>query len=256
MKVLIVLALAVFTGCHANIVWHNQPKPQVEIVKDAFWDYVAKATMTAEDSLKQIRQSELGSELNTLISESTDAVNKLTGALRTQVAPLTQDLMSKFTQEAELLKARLEKDLTAVSASLQPYAQELVADLQKQVEELKKDAVPYANSMDSKALKAVLVQKSQELRTHLDKSVAQLQAQMLPYTEEIKEKMEQSLEEFQRSMVPLSQSFESQLIQKTQEIQQNLAPYGDELRAQLDTDIQNLKKQLEALWKSFTKMTQ
>lgn len=50
-------------GCHANIVWHNQPKPQVEMVKDAFWDYVAKATMTAEDSLKQIRQSELGSEV-------------------------------------------------------------------------------------------------------------------------------------------------------------------------------------------------
>ena len=50
-------------GCNANIVWQNQPKQQVDMVKDAFWDYVAKATATAEDSLKQIRQSQLGKEV-------------------------------------------------------------------------------------------------------------------------------------------------------------------------------------------------
>lgn len=33
------------------------------MVKDAFWDYVAKASMTAEDSLKQITQSQLGKEV-------------------------------------------------------------------------------------------------------------------------------------------------------------------------------------------------
>ncbi|XP_023254480.1 apolipoprotein A-IV-like, partial [Seriola lalandi dorsalis] len=105
---------------------------------------------------------------SSLISESADAVNKFTDALRTQVAPLTQDLMSKFTQESERLKARLEKDLTAVSAGLKPYAEELVSDLQKQVEELRREATPYAEAMDPEALKAVLLQKSQELKGQLD----------------------------------------------------------------------------------------
>lgn len=50
-------------GCNANIMWQNQPSRQVDMVKDAFWDYVAKATFTAEDSLQQIRQSELGKEV-------------------------------------------------------------------------------------------------------------------------------------------------------------------------------------------------
>ncbi|TNN26072.1 Apolipoprotein A-IV [Liparis tanakae] len=257
MKVLVVLVLAVFTAaCDANIVRQHPPKSQVDMVKDAFWDYVAEATTTAEVSLKQIRQSELGQEVNTLISESTDAVNKLTDALRTQVAPLTQDLMTKFSQEAELLKSRLEKDLTAASATLRPYAEELVADIQKQVEALKTDAGPYADTMDTEALKAVLLQKSQELRGQLDRSIVQLQAQMVPYTEEIKEKMEQSVEEFQRSMLPLTQSFETRLNQQTQEIQQNLAQRGEELRTKLDAEGQNLKKQLTALWESFTKMSQ
>ncbi|XP_056271203.1 apolipoprotein A-IV-like, partial [Pseudoliparis swirei] len=100
---------------------------------------------------------------------------------------------------------------------------------------------------------AVLLQKSQELRGHLDKSIVQLRAQMVPYTEEMKQKMEQSVEEFQRSMLPLTQSFETQL---NQQIQQNLAQRGEELRTKLDAESQNLKKQLTALWESFTKMSQ
>ena len=51
------------TGCNANILWQEPPKTSLDMVKDAFWDYVAKATSTAEESLNQIRQSELGQEV-------------------------------------------------------------------------------------------------------------------------------------------------------------------------------------------------
>lgn len=51
------------TVCSANILWPEQSKTNLEVVKDAFWDYVAKATLTAEDSLREIRQSELGQEV-------------------------------------------------------------------------------------------------------------------------------------------------------------------------------------------------
>ncbi|XP_031151633.1 apolipoprotein A-IV-like [Sander lucioperca] len=250
MKVLVVLAL--FSVCNANILW-QEPKSNMDLVKDAFWDYVAKATLTAEDSLQQIRQSELGQEVNAKISQSADTVNQYIVALRAQAAPLTQDFMTQFTQEAEQLKARLEKDLTAVSTNMQPYAEEIVAHLQRQVEELKKEVAPYAESMDAEALKAVLLQKSQELKGQLDKSVSELQAQMVPYTDEMKQKMEQSLEEFQRSMIPLTQSFETQLTQKIQEIQQTLAQRGEELRAKLDATAQDLQAQLATLWESFKK---
>lgn len=50
-------------GCNANIMWQSQPSRQVDMVKDAFWDYVAKATATAGDSLQRIRQSEVGREV-------------------------------------------------------------------------------------------------------------------------------------------------------------------------------------------------
>uniref|UniRef100_A0A8C4E2Y0 Apolipoprotein A-IV n=1 Tax=Dicentrarchus labrax TaxID=13489 RepID=A0A8C4E2Y0_DICLA len=200
-------------GCNANILWKEPPKSNLDMVKDAFWDYVAKATLTAEDSLQQIRQSELGQEVNARISQSADTVNQYVVSLRTQVAPLTQEFMTRFSQEAEQLKARLDKDLTAVSTNMQPYAEEMVAHLQRQVEELRKEAAPYAEAMDPEALKAVLLQKTQELKGQLDKSVSELQAQMVPYTEEMKEKMEQSLDEFQRSMTPWPRDLQAQLSQ-------------------------------------------
>uniref|UniRef100_A0A668RH91 Apolipoprotein A-IV a n=1 Tax=Oreochromis aureus TaxID=47969 RepID=A0A668RH91_OREAU len=186
MKVLVVLVLAVFTaGCNANVTWRDQPRQKAEMVKDAFWDYVAKVTATAEESLKKIRESELGQEMNTFIATSTDAINTVTNTLRTQVAPLAQDFMSKFSQEAEKLKTQMEKDLEAVRAP--SYAE------------------------DPEALKAALQQKSQELKMQLEQKVNRLQAQMVPYTEEIKEKMQESLEEFQRS-------FEAQMTQISQKI--------------------------------------
>ena len=45
------------------MLWQEPTKTNLDMVKDAFWDYVAKATTTAEDSLKQIRESELGQEV-------------------------------------------------------------------------------------------------------------------------------------------------------------------------------------------------
>ncbi|KAG7500506.1 apolipoprotein A-IV-like [Solea senegalensis] len=256
MKVLVVLAFAVFSGCNANILWQDAPKSNLEVVKDAFWDYVAKATFTAEDSLKQIRQSELGQEVNTRIAQSSDMVNQYVVALRSQVAPLSQDFMTQFNREVEDLKARLEKDLVSVGENMQPYAQEVVAKIQKHVEGLKKDVAPYVDAMDPEALKTVLLQKSQELKEQLDKSTDELQAQMTPYTQEMRQKMEQSVEEFQKTMMPMAQSFETQLSQKAQELQQNLAPYGEELKAKLEASAQDVQAQLAALWETFSKMTQ
>uniref|UniRef100_A0A669DY58 Apolipoprotein A-IV a n=1 Tax=Oreochromis niloticus TaxID=8128 RepID=A0A669DY58_ORENI len=210
MKVLVVLVLAVFTaGCNANVTWRDQPKQKAEMVKDAFWDYVAKVTATAEESLKKIRESELGQEMNTFIATSTDAINTVTNTLRTQVAPLAQDFMSKFSQEAEKLKTQMEKDLEAVRAP--SYAE------------------------DPEALKAALQQKSQELKMQLEQKVNRLQAQMVPYTEEIKEKMQESLEEFQRS-------FEAQMTQISQKISGLI--HGEKTIKRLNDEQKNHHHQL------------
>merc|ERR1712235_23634 len=239
MKVLLVLYLAVFTVCNASPVWEIQPKAQLDIVTDAFWGHVAKATKTAEETMQNIKLSELGQQVNAMISESGDAVNKYTVALRGQVTPLTEDLLAKITKEGELLKTRLEQDLTTMRGQLKPYAEELNADLQKQVKELMKEVNVYVDAMDSESLRAAVLQKGEELKASLEKNVKVLQAQFVPHAEEVKEMMEQNLDAFQ-----------SQLEQGAQDLQKNLAPYGEQLK-KLELNAEDLKNQLNKLWDSF-----
>ncbi|XP_068189727.1 apolipoprotein A-IV-like [Antennarius striatus] len=252
MKVLVVLALAAFSACNANILW-QEPKSNLDVVKDAFWEHVARMRLTAEESLEQIRQSELGQEMNTRISQSADTVNHYIAALQSQVAPLKENFMTRFSQEAEQLKASLDKNLATVNDNLQPYM-DMVSKLQEQVEELKKDTVPYAEAMDPEALRAILLQRSEELKKQVDLRVNELQAQMVPYTSKMKQEMEQSFDEFQKIMLPLAQNFEIQFTQRAKELQESLAPFGEELRAKLDARSQELKAQLAAVEEMFTEL--
>uniref|UniRef100_A0A3Q1FYH2 Apolipoprotein A-IV a n=1 Tax=Acanthochromis polyacanthus TaxID=80966 RepID=A0A3Q1FYH2_9TELE len=240
MKILVVLVVAVFTaGCNANIELQTPSKQQLDMVKDAFWDHVAKATATAEDSLKKIRESELGQEFNCSILVEV-ALNELkllcisyTVLLLCSSLIASQDLVSTFSQEAEQLKARLEK-------GLQPYAQEMLDMLQTKLEELKKEM----ETSDAEALKELMLQRSQELKLQLDQSVEQLQTRVGPYAEEMKQKLDQGME----------QSFEVHVAQKAQEVRKQLAPYEEELKAKLTSE--NLKAQLGALWDAFSKLAQ
>ncbi|KAK7898473.1 hypothetical protein WMY93_019326 [Mugilogobius chulae] len=245
MKVLVVLVLAVFAvGSHGRTVSQSPVSDQqVEMLKNAFWDYVSKATTAADESLKQIQRSELGKEVNTFISQSSEAVGRFSDALRTQVAPLTQDLLQKFNKEARQMRKRLEKDMATLSSKIQPYTQDLLSDLQKQVEELQKEAATFAESMDPENLKSALLQKTQAMNRDL-------QAQMGPYTQDMRQKMEQSLGDFQSSLVAMSQNFETQM----KEQMGSFAPYGEEIRGKFELEAENMREQLENLWKSFTKM--
>ena len=56
-------------------------------------------------------------------------------AVRGQLTPLTQDLLTKISQEAEQLKVRLQQDLSSVKSQLEPYVQEVMSELQQQVEQ-------------------------------------------------------------------------------------------------------------------------
>ncbi|KAJ0054927.1 hypothetical protein NL108_007123 [Boleophthalmus pectinirostris] len=213
------------------------------MLKDAFWDYVSKATTAADESLKQIQQSELGKEVNTFISQSSEAVTRFSDALRTQVAPLTQDLLQKFNKEARQMRKRLEKDLTTFTKKIEPYTQELVTELQKQIEDLQREAATFAETMDPETLKSTLIQKTESMSRDL-------QSQMGPYTDDMRQQMEKSLGDFQTSLMAMSQSFEAQMNEKMD----SLAPYGEEIRSKLELEAENMREQLEALWKSFTKM--
>ncbi|KAK7887291.1 hypothetical protein WMY93_026912 [Mugilogobius chulae] len=182
MKVLVVLVLAVFAGCNANLLYADAPKPQLEVLADQFWDYVGKATQTADDTLQMIRSSQFGQDVSARLTESADLASKYATSIQEQL-PLPPRTSSPRGQ-------------------LEPYTEEMKIQIQQKVEQLKQELAPYADNLDAEALRTALVQKSEELKASLEQSVKDLQTQLGPYTDDLKVKVDQHLQDFKDNLTP------------------------------------------------------
>ncbi|XP_076827162.1 apolipoprotein A-IV-like [Brachyhypopomus gauderio] len=242
MKVILLIAIVAFTGCQANLFYADEPKPQLEKLNDAFWDYVAQATHTAEETLKMIKESQLGQEVNARITESANVASEYAVTLQNQINPMVQDIMTKITKEAEVLKQHLESDLTSVKDKLEPYTEDLKAQIQQRVEELR---VAVAET--------TVLQEAEKLKGTLEEKVKELQSQLGPYTDELKQKVEGHLQDFQKTVTHLTEDLQTQVAERAAMVQQSLAPYAEDLKEKLDPYAQNLKDKLTALYESFSK---
>ncbi|TNN89195.1 Apolipoprotein A-IV [Liparis tanakae] len=251
MKVFVVLAVAVLSGCHANLFTADAPKPQLEVLTDAFWDYIAKATETADDTLQMIRKSQFGQEINLRLADSTDIASKYAVTLQEQLHPAAQDLMTKITAEADELRNVLTQELSTVREKLEPYTEEMKIQIQQRVEQLKQELAPYAESMDSEALRTILMQKSEELKTNLEQSMKDLQAQLVPYTDDLKLKVDQHMKDFKESVAPMAEKVQVELTQRANVVKQMVAPYAEDMRENLDPYAHDLQAQLMTLYDSF-----
>jgi len=251
MKVFVVLAIAVLSGCHANLFYADEPKPQLEVLTDAFWDYVAKATQTADDTLQMIRKTQFGQQVNARLTESADVASQYAVSLQENLPPMAQDLVSKITKEAEVLTERISQDLTTVRGKLEPYAEQMRVQVQQRLEQLKQELAPYAESLDTETLRVTLEQKREELTSSLEQSFQELQTQLGPFTDELKQKVDERLKEFQQTVSPMADNIQHELGQRATLVKQMVAPYAEDLKEKLDPYARDLEAQLSSLYQSF-----
>ncbi|KAK5921871.1 hypothetical protein CgunFtcFv8_019191 [Champsocephalus gunnari] len=251
MKVLVVLVLAVFTGCNANLFYADAPKPQLELMTEAFWDYVAKATATADDTLQVIKKSPFGQGVNARLEETMLVAAHYSVAVQEQLPPAAKDMIRKVTTETEELMGRVERELAAAQDVLKPYTDDMKVQIQQRVEQLKQDLAPYAESLDTEAVRAALEQKSEELK----QSVKDLQAQLGPYTDDLKLKVDQHLQDFQERVAPVTEKAQVELMQRANQVQEMAAPYVEDLRVRLNPYAEDLQARLTSLYEAYAKST-
>ncbi|XP_029958720.1 apolipoprotein A-I-like [Salarias fasciatus] len=251
MKVLAVLVLAVFTGCNANLFYADAPRSHTEELRDGFWLYAGKITQTTDDTIQVIRKSQLGQDISARLMESADAASKYAASLQEQLPPVAQDLITKVSAEADLLKERVNTELSTVRERLEPLAGDLKVKVQERVEQLKQELAPYVDTVDAEGLRITLIEKSEELKASLEQTVADLQVQMGPYTEEVKVKVEQHLEDFKQRVSPVAEKVQGQLKERVQQVRELAAPYVEEVRDRLNPYADDLQTRLAALYESF-----
>ncbi|XP_034029915.1 apolipoprotein A-I-like [Thalassophryne amazonica] len=249
MKVLAVLVLAICTGSQANIFYADQPKSQLEIVEDAFWAYVGKVTQTAEETMKMIKETQLGKDISIRLSESTELATKYAVSLQDQIPSSAQELITKISTEVDALKVQMNQDLSSVKEQLQPFTDDLKLKIEQGVEQIKQELQGSFPNLEN--LKDTVMEKSDLLKSNLDQSVKHLEAQLGPHTENLKQKVDQHIQKFKEKVSPMTEQVQAQLTQKIQQLQQFVAPYADELKEQLNPHSQNLQQHLNSLYQSF-----
>ncbi|KAI1886297.1 hypothetical protein AGOR_G00212550 [Albula goreensis] len=171
MRLFVVLALVAFAGCHASVMRSDEPEERLgDVISDTFWEYFDKAKQTAQDALQKIRETELGQEVHTKLSDGADVAR--------QYAVIVQDQVTVLGQET----------FATVQTKLKPYAEEL----KKKVDELDlgQNLLPLA------ALQTEVLEKSQAIKQSL-----------APYVEDLKERMEPYTQDFTAQITALWEAF-------------------------------------------------
>lgn len=251
MRALVVLAFALLSGCNANLFYADAPKPQMEVLTDAFWDYVAKATQKADDTIQMIKKTQFGQDVSARLTESADVAGRYAASIQEQLPPAAHDVIAKVSTEADVLRERLTQELSTVRTRMEPYTEEMRAKIQQKVEQLKQELASYTESVDSEALRATLMQKSEELKTTLEQNVKDLQVQLGPYTDDLRQKVDAAVQDFQTNMEPVLATVGGRLNQRASEMREMVSPYVDVLRARLDPYTQDLHAQLTTLYESY-----
>uniref|UniRef100_A0A671LWZ6 Si:dkey-7f3.14 n=1 Tax=Sinocyclocheilus anshuiensis TaxID=1608454 RepID=A0A671LWZ6_9TELE len=138
MKIFLVIALVVCTGCQANLFYADEPKPQLQQLTDAF-------------------------------RKNVDMASQYTTNLKEQMDPLAKYLMTKITKGVDMLRERIEEEVNTVRCALKPYIEYVTSLFEKGVDYIRE-------SLDFEDLKATVLQKSEELRESLEQGVKELQA--------------------------------------------------------------------------------
>ncbi|XP_064155589.1 apolipoprotein A-IV-like [Anguilla rostrata] len=250
MKLFVVLALVAFTGCQANVLRSDEPTPQLELVKDAFWDYFVKASQKTQGALKTIGESELAQQVNAKIKESVEVAQQYRKIVQEQVIGINDELHKKLSEHVEQLSESLQPDINEVRVQLEPLAEKLSANIQQQMQKVRQVLDPYTESLVTEALRYKLPDIIWKLYETVESSLTELHSQLGPSTEELKEKVEESMREYREFVFPLEDILVNEIINKYLVFSRILSPHNNSLMEKLDPYIQGLKSQLTALWES------
>ncbi len=109
------------------------------------------------------------------LTENVDMASQYTPNLKEQIYPLAKDLITKITKGADMLRERIEVEVSTVRCALEPYIEYVTCPFEKGAEYNRE-------SLDFEDLKVTVRQKSEELRESLEQGVKELQAQLEPST--------------------------------------------------------------------------
>ncbi|XP_061453871.1 apolipoprotein A-IV-like [Rhineura floridana] len=252
MKLLVVfLSLAIVTGSQASFLSDEPARPRLEQIHDTIRDYLAKISKTTTENIDSIRNSELGKEINTRITESIDSAKSYQAELQKHLPLAAQDAVQKLIEQ-----------LQELDQTVQPFTDNLNQKVQGSVTKIHKHLAPYAEELLEQAeqhtvtLRQTLASGTEDLTQKLHQNVEELRTQLGPLAEDLKAKIQQHIQDFRQGVEPLAQQLQGSLSEGVQQVHKNLHPYAEDLQQKLVPLAEDFRGRLSNIWTSLLERVQ
>ncbi|XP_051921256.1 apolipoprotein A-IV-like [Hippocampus zosterae] len=246
MRVFVLFALALVSGCNGNFFHADAPKTRMEALTDAFWDYIAEASKLADDTLEMVTKSDFGAEVNAHLAETADVASRYASNLKEKLPLATQGLMVKISAEADVLKKVLSQDLSAVSEKVDLLSDSMKSQIKEKVNRLKQELTAYADSVDADQLRDTLQQHSKVLMNGLMSSISNVERNLDPFAKEMVEQVNQHLMALKENIMPVAQRVQEDFHDGSRKVHRVVAPYAEDLKEKLQHFAVDLREHLEA----------
>ncbi|CAJ1062657.1 apolipoprotein Eb-like [Xyrichtys novacula] len=161
MKVLVVLVLAVFTGCNANFLYADDPKSQLDVLTDAISDNIDVVVQKATDTIEQFKKTELGQDLSTRVKDGSELVSMYAGIAWEQVPDgiknaaegagmMVYGISMRVEQGIDVLEKKLEPLVDRVSPVAEKVAEKVAGEVNYRAQQVSEAASPYVAKIQEK----------------------------------------------------------------------------------------------------------
>ncbi|XP_059366371.1 apolipoprotein Eb-like, partial [Carassius carassius] len=111
----------------------DDPKSRWEKAMDQFWNHVSKV----EEMRDIIKATQLGRELDTLISDTMMELQMYKDDLHSKLGPYAQDTAKRFNEDLQLLASKLRTHLEDARDRVSEYTEELRTIVEQNADEVK-----------------------------------------------------------------------------------------------------------------------
>ncbi|CAJ1062659.1 apolipoprotein Eb-like [Xyrichtys novacula] len=159
MKILL-LTLVVFTGCHANLLQADNPKPQLEVLTDAIFESMGIVFKTVDDAKEKFKKTNFGHFVHERFDEGAkDAIEFLMKVDKIDPPPEVRDMMLTASKVTSETFRYLDQQLTTlirrinsepVSEKAAPVIEIVASELTTRAQQLREMAAPQIDKLIDK----------------------------------------------------------------------------------------------------------
>ncbi|XP_072530551.1 apolipoprotein Ea [Salminus brasiliensis] len=225
----VILALSVFSGCHGRFLFQDEPKARWEETVDQFWEYVADLSSKAEGMRDNIKSTQLGRELDTLISDSMAELQMYSDDMQSKFGPYAQETAERFQGDLKLLMNKLQTHMEEAKDRVTEYGQELQTMVEQNADDVKNRVNSYVR----------------KLKKRLSKDTQEINKKMATYFEEVQSRTAQGVEDVRERLAPYFDVVRQNAEGKFTTLTELLKTQAEDMKEKLEAQLEELRNRIE-----------